>query len=165
MTWKFLETRFYKGVHYLRDCGTKGCISIPTPRHNSPTIVGYVPIAFPFWSLSIVDEGHKPKAIRDVIVGQSPLGIYISPMTQLKEESEHSTLRKFRGTKTNLKQEHSKTKHITLFSRCDHLARNFLKWDQLWCVVSGIVFSTNNIGYPKVDYGVALVGYQDVILR
>ena len=158
--------RYLKVVHYLLDCGTGGCIFIPTRRHNSPIIVRYVPIAFPYWSLSIVDEGHKPKAIRDVIVGQSPLGIFILPMTQLKEESERSTLRKFRGTKTNLKQEHSKTKHITLCSRCDHLARNFLKWrDQLWCVVSGIVFLVNSVGYRKVDYGAALIGYQDVTLR
>ena len=91
MIWNFLEMRYLKVVHYLLDCKTTVCICIPTPRHNFPTIVRYVPMAFPYWSLSIVDEGHKPKAIRDVIVGQSPLGIFILPMTQLKEESEHST--------------------------------------------------------------------------
>ena len=90
MIWKFLEMRYLKVSHYLLDCETKGCIFIPTRRHNSPIIVRYVPIAFPYWSLSIVDEGHK-HAISDVIVGQSPLGIFILPMTQLKEESEHST--------------------------------------------------------------------------
>ena len=73
MFWKFLETRYLKVVHYLLDCGTKGCISIPTPRHNFPIIVRYVPIAFSSWSLSSVDEAHKPKVTTlsssDVIVG------------------------------------------------------------------------------------------------
>ena len=68
MIWNFLEMRYLKVVHYLLDCKTTVCICIPTPRHNFPTIVRYVPITFPFWSLSIVDEGHK-HAIRDVIVG------------------------------------------------------------------------------------------------
>ena len=66
---KFLGTRYLKEVHYFRDCGTKGCIFIPTPLHNFPIIVRYVLIAFSFWSLSIMDEAYNPKVIRDVIVG------------------------------------------------------------------------------------------------